>query len=462
MLDSLIRWSLANRTLVLAASGGVLAWGGFAVSQLPVEVLPDLTAPTVSVITEHPGLAPVDMEQLVTFPVETALNGAPGLRRVRSATAAGVSVVWAEFDWGEDTYLTRQVVAERLGLATQNLPPTVSAPALGPTVSIMGEVLFIALTSDRHDDVELRTVADTLIRRGILAVPGVAQVTPLGGGRKQYQVLLAPDRLKSYGVSLREVEAALAAGSSNTSAGFQAHRGHEHLLRGVGRFVGWQQIRDAVVRSSNVVPIQVGDLGEVRIDAAQRRGAAAINGETAVIVGVRKQPATNTLALTERVEARIRALEPALPEGMRIHGRVLRQADFVEAAISNLQEAVGFGGLLVVVVVIVFLGSGRASAIALVAIPFSLAVTFVGLKSLGLSINGMTLGGIAIAIGALVDDALIDVENVVRRLRQNAARPLDQRLLDAAGRVSGQQRDSRFHRLRDIDRGTRLRPSLRT
>lgn len=444
MLDSLIRWSLANRTLVLAASGGVLAWGGFAVSQLPVEVLPDLTAPTVSVITEHPGLAPVDMEQLVTFPVETALNGAAGLRRVRSTTAAGVSVVWAEFEWGEDTYLTRQIVAERLGLAMNNLPPTVSPPMLGPPVSIMGEILFIALTSDRHDDVELRTVADTVIRRGILAVPGVAEVTPLGGGRKQYQVLLAPDRLKSYGVSLREVEAALAAGSSNTSAGFQARRGHEYLLRGVGRFVGWQQIRDAVVRSSNVVPIQVGDLGEVRIDAAQRRGAAAINGESAVIVGVRKQPDTNTLALTERVEARIRALEPALPEGMRIHGRVLRQADFVETAISNLQEALGFGGLLVVVVVVVFLGSWRASAIALFAIPFSLGVTFVGLTALGLSINGMTLGGIAIAIGALVDDALIDVENVVRRLRQNAARPLEHRLptLQVVFRASSEIRGS--------------------
>ena len=444
MLDSLIRWSLANRTLVLAVSGGVLAWGGFAVSQLPVEVLPDLTAPTVSVITEHPGLAPVDMERLVTFPVETALNGAPGLRRVRSATAAGVSVVWAEFDWGEDTYLTRQLVAERLGLATKSLPPTASPPALGPTTSIMGEILFIALTSDRHDDVELRTVADTVIRRSLLAVPGVAQVTPLGGGRKQYQVLLAPDRLKSYGVSLREVEAALAAGSSNTSAGFQAHLGHEHLLRGVGRFVGWQQIRDAVVRSSNVVPIQVGDLGEVRIDAAQRRGAAALNGEAAVIVGIRKQPATNTLALTERVEARLRALEPALPQGMRVHGGVLRQADFVQTAISNLEEALGIGGLLVVVVVIVFLGSWRASAIALFAIPFSLGATFVGLKALGLSINGMTLGGIAIAIGALVDDALIDVENVVRRLRQNAARPLENRLptLQVVFRASSEIRGS--------------------
>ena len=444
MLDSLIRWSLANRTLVLALSGGILAWGGFAISQLPVEVLPDLTAPTVSVITEHPGLAPVDMEQLVTFPVETAVNGAPGLRRVRSATAAGVSVVWAEFDWGEDTYLTRQMVAERLGLATNNLPPTVSPPTLGPTASIMGEILFIALTSDRHDDVELRTVADTVIRRGLLAVPGVAQVTPLGGGRKQYQVLLASDKLKSYDVSLREVEAALTAGSSNTSAGFQAHRGHEHLLRGVGRFVGWQQIRDAVVRSSNVVPIRVGDLGEVRIDAAQRRGAAALNGEAAVIVGIRKQPDTNTLALTERVEARIRILEPALPVGMKIHGGVLRQADFVETAISNLEEALGVGGLLVVVVVVVFLGSWRASAIALFAIPFSLGATFLGLKALGLSINGMTLGGIAIAIGALVDDALIDVENVVRRLRQNAARPLESRVptLQVVFRASSEIRGS--------------------
>ena len=421
MLDSLIRWSLANRTLVLAVACGVLAWGAYALVELPVEVLPDLTAPAVTVITEHPGLAPVDMEQLVTFPVESALNGAPGLRRVRSATAAGVSVVWAEFDWGEDIYRARQIVAERLSLAAKNLPPTASQPALGPSASIMGEILFIALTSDRHGDVELRTVADSVIRRSLLAVPGVAQVTPLGGGRKQYQVLLAPDRLRSYGVSLTEVEAALVAGSSNTSAGFQTHSGHEHLVRGVGRFFDWQQIPNAVVRSSGGVPIQVGDLGDVRIGAAQRRGAGAFNGDAAVIVGIRKQLHANTLDLTSRVEARIRTLEAALPEGMQIHGNVLRQADFVETAISNLQEALMIGGLLVVVVVVVFLGSLRASAIALFAIPFSLGVTFVGLKTLGLSINGMTLGGVAIAIGALVDDALIDVENVVRRLRQNSA-----------------------------------------
>ena len=428
MLDSLIRWSLANRALVLAGSGVVLAWGAYAVSQLPVEVLPDLTAPTVTVITEHPGLAPVDMERLVTLPVETALNGAPGLRRVRSASAAGVSVVWAEFEWGEDTYRTRQVVAERLSLAAGNLPPTASQPTLGPSTSIMGEILFIALASDRHDEIELRTVADTVIRRGILAVPGVAQVTPLGGGRKQFQVLLAPDRLRSYGVSLTEVETALVAGSSNTSAGFQAHSGHEHLVRGVGVFSDWQQIRHAVVRSSGGVPIQVGDLGDVQIGAAQRRGAASFNGETAVIIGIRKQPHANTLELTDAVEARIRAIEPALPEGMRIHTGVLRQADFVETAISNLAEALTIGGLLVVVVVVVFLGTVRASAIALFAIPFSLGATFLGLQALGLSINGMTLGGIAIAIGALVDDALIDVENVVRRLRQNAARPPESRL----------------------------------
>ena len=428
MLDSLIRWSLANRTLVLAAAFGVLVWGTYALLELPVEVLPDLTAPAVTVITEHPGLAPVDMEQLVTFPVESALNGAPGLRRVRSATAAGVSVVWAEFEWGEDIYRARQIVAERLSLAARNLPPTASQPTLGPSASIMGEILFIALTSDLHSDVELRTVADSVIRRGILAVPGVAQVTSLGGGRKQYQVLLAPDRLRSYGVSLTEVEAALVAGSSNTSAGFQTHSGHEHLVRGVGRFFDWQQIPNAVVRSSGGVPIQVGDLGDVRVGAAQRRGAASFNGDAAVIIGIRKQLHANTLDLTNRVEARIRALEPELPEGMRIHANVLRQADFVEAAIANLKEALMLGGLLVVLVVVVFLGSLRASAIALFAIPFSLGATFVALKALGLSINGMTLGGIAIAIGALVDDALIDVENVVRRLSQNAARPPQEQL----------------------------------
>ena len=427
MVDSLIRWSLANRALVLALAAALLAWGGYAVTQLSVDVLPDLTAPTVTVIVEHPGMAPTDMERLVTFPLETALNGTPQVRRVRSATALGVTIIWAEFDWGADIYRARQTVAERLNLASAALPPGTRDPVLGPISSIMGEILFIALRSGQHDAVELRTIADTVVRRRILAIPGVAQVTPIGGGQKQYQVLLAPEKLKAYRVSLTQVQQALTDASANTSAGFRKHGGQEYLIQGIGRFADLDEIRRAVVRSSNAIPVLIGDLGTVQIGEALKRGEGSVNGEPAVVVGIRKQPGVNTLDLTERVNAQLREIESSLPSGIRIQHDVFRQADFIETAIANLEEALTLGGLLVVAVVVIFLANPRASLVALLAIPFSLGAAFIGLSALGLSINGMTLGGLAISIGALVDDALIDVENVVRRLRQNRAVPAEAR-----------------------------------
>ena len=427
MLNTLIRWSLANRPLVVALTAGFLAWGGYAVTQLPVDVLPDLTAPTVTVIAENPGMAPTDMEYLVTFPIETAVNGAPGVRRVRSATAVGVTIIWVEFDWGEDIYRARQTVTERLNVAAASLPLGTSQPLLGPISSIMGEVLFIALTSDRHGGVELRTIADTAIRRRILAVPGVAQVTPIGGGRKQYQVLLSPEKLKAYQVSLTEVLDALTAANTNTSAGFRVDGGQEYLIQGIGRFVHLDEIRQTVVTARNAIPIYIGDLGTVRVGEALKRGEGSLNGEAAVVIGVRKQPQVNTLELTSAIDAALAEIEASLPAGVRIHGNVFRQADFIEVAIANLEEALSYGGLLVVAVVIIFLANARASAITLFAIPFSLIAAFLGLKALGLTINGMTLGGLAIAIGELVDDAVIDVENVFRRLRQNAGLPESER-----------------------------------
>ena len=427
MLNTLIRWSLANRPLVVALTAGFLAWGGYAITQLPVDVLPDLTAPTVTVIAENPGMAPTDMEYLVTFPIETAVNGAPGVRRVRSATAVGVTIIWVEFDWGEDIYRARQTVTERLNVAAASLPPGTSQLLLGPISSIMGEVLFIALTSDRHGGVELRTIADTAIRRRILAIPGVAQVTPIGGGRKQYQVLLSPEKLKAYQVSLTEVLDALTAANTNTSAGFRVDGGQEYLIQGIGRFVHMDEIRQTVVTARNAIPIYIGDLGTVRVGEALKRGEGSLNGEAAVVIGIRKQPQVNTLELTSAIDAALAEIEASLPAGVRIHDNVFRQADFIEAAIANLEKALSYGGLLVVAVVIIFLANARASAITLFAIPFSLVAAFLGLKALGLTINGMTLGGLAIAIGELVDDAVIDVENVFRRLRQNAGLPQGER-----------------------------------
>ena len=423
MLNALIRWSLENRAVVLVLTAAFLAWGGFAIAQLPVTVLPDLTAPTVTVIIEHPGMAPTDMEQLVTIPVETAMNGAPGVRRVRSDTAVGVTIIWVEFEWGEDIYRARQTVAERTNLVVTSLPPGTSQPLLGPTSSIMGEILFIALTSDRHTPLELRTIADTVIRRRILAIPGVAQVTPIGGGQKQYQVLLSPDKLKAYRVSLTEVQNALMAASANTAAGFRVHGGQEYLIQGMGSFSNLDEIRQAVVTVRNSIPIHIVDLGDVQVGEALKRGEGSLNGERAVVIGIRKQPGENTLELTSLIDKAIDDIETGLPTGMLVHRKVFRQADFIEAAIFNLERALSYGGMLVVVVVIIFLANARASLITLLAIPLSLVAALRGLEVFGLTINGMTLGGLAIAIGELVDDAVIDVENVVRRMRQNAWLP---------------------------------------
>ena len=419
MLNALIRWSLNNRPLVLALAAGPLVWGGYVMTRLPVDVLPDLTAPTVTVIVENPGMSPTDMEFLVTFPIEAAMNGASGVRRVRSATAVGVTIVWVEFDWGEDVYRARQTVTERLNVASESLPPGTGRPVLAPISSIMGEVLFVALTSDQHTPLELRTIADTVIRRWILAVPGVAQVTPIGGGQKQYQVLMSPEKLRSYQVSLAEIQDALTAANANTSAGFRVDGGQEYLIQGFGRYTGLDEIRQTVVTESDTTPVYIGDLGKVQIGEALKRGEGSLNGEPAVVIGIRKQPRTNTLELTSAIDTVLTDIESGLPAGMTIHRDVFRQADFIEVAIANLEEALSYGGILVVAVVIAFLANARASVITLFAIPFSLTAAFLGLHALGLTVNSMTLGGLAIAIGALVDDAVIDVENVFRRLRQN-------------------------------------------
>ena len=278
------------------------------------------------------------------------MNGAPGVRRVRSATAVGVSIIWVEFNWGEDIYRARQTVTERLNVALASLPPGTSRPLLGPISSIMGEVLFVALTSDRHDAVELRTMADTAIRRRILAIPGVAQVTPIGGGRKQYQVLLSPEKLKAYQVSLTEVRDALTAANTNTSAGFRVDGGQEYLIQGIGRFVHLDEIRQTVVSARNAIPIHIGDLGKVQVGEALKRGEGSLNGELAVVIGIRKQPQVNTLELTSAIDAALGDIEASLPAGMRIHGNVFRQADFIEVAIAQsrkgpeLRRPAGRGG----------------------------------------------------------------------------------------------------------------------
>ena len=444
MIDALIRWSLRNRTAVMALAAALLAWGGYAISTVPLDVLPDLTAPTVTILVEGRGMAPTEMEPLVTVPIESALNGAPGVRRVRSATAVGIAVIWVEFNWGEDIYRARQVVTEKLNQVGSSLPPKVSQPYLAPMSSIMGEIMFIDLESDRHSPLELRTVADTVIRRRLLAVPGVSQVVPTGGGQKQYQVLLEPRRLRDYNLSLNEVEVALEQANRNSSAGFSVAGGQEYLVQGIGRVSTEDEIGQVVVANRGARPILIGDLGQVRIGEALKRGEGSHDGNPAIIIGIQKQPGANTIELTKTLDATLDDIQRTLPAGMKINRHIFRQADFIERALDNLTSALRDGAILVVLVVFVFLLNVRAAAITLLALPLSLVAAVVSMKQFGFSINSMTLGGLAIAIGELVDDAIIDVENVVRRLRENTQRPEGKRLpaLEVIYRASTEIRGS--------------------
>jgi CzcA family heavy metal efflux pump len=444
MLDALIRWSLHNRAVVLFLAAALLIWGGYSIRDVPLDVLPDLTAPTVTILVEARGMVPTEMESLVTFPIESAINGAPGVRRVRSATAVGVAVIWVEFDWGQDIHRARQTVNEKLSLVSASLPPNVDPPFLAPISSIMGEILFITLESDRHSAMEIRTVADTVLRRRILAVPGVAQVVPTGGDQKQYQVLISPHLLREYSVSLDEVENALRQGSQNSSAGFRVAGGQEYLIQGVGRASTPEGIGQIAVTSREGRPVFVRDVAEVRIGPALKRGEGSHNAKPAVVLGIQKQPGANTLELTRRLDATIEEIQKTLPAGMVIDKQVFRQADFIQRSLENLTVALRDGAILVVVVVLVFLMNLRAAIITLLAIPISVLTAVITMNWFGFTINTMSLGGLAIAIGELVDDAIIDVENVMRRLRENSLKPEGERLpaLEVIYRASTEIRGS--------------------
>lgn len=444
MIDALIRWSLHNKLIVLTLAAILLAWGGWQAARLPVDVLPDLTAPTVTILVEGHGIAPEEMESLVTFPIEASLNGAAGVRRVRSVTAVGAAIVWVEFDWGEDIYRARQTVNEKLSLVAGSLPETVEPPVLAPVSSIMGEILFLALESDRHPMLDLRTTADTIIRRRILSVPGVSQVTTIGGAERQYQVLVSPDRLEAYRVTLGEVEHALREANRNTSAGFRVSGGQEYLILGIGRPESVGEIGETVVAARDGRPILVRDLGEVTIGPALRRGEGSHDGEPAIIIGIQKQPGANTLDLTRRLDGVLDEIQGSLPDGMVVTRNIFRQSDFIETAIDNLTRALRDGGILVILIVFLFLANFRAASITLVAMPLSLLAAVLAMKLTGATINSMTLGGMAIAVGAIVDDAIIDVENVFRRLRENATRPEAERrpVLDVVYRGSSEIRGS--------------------
>ena len=425
-MKALIQWSIDHHWVVILMSAALLVAGVWTARDMPVDVFPDLTAPTVTILTEGHGMAPDEMESLVTFPIETSINGAAGVRRVRSATAVGIAVVWVEFDWGTDIYLARQLVAEKLSLVSGSLPPQVERPILAPISSIMGEILFFSLSSESEDPLMLRTVADTVVRRRLLAVPGVSQVTPIGGAERQFQVIAHPQALRANNVSLTELLDAVRGASENASAGIYTEGPQEYVLQAIGRARNVDEIGDSVIGLRGTRSVLVRDVADVREAAALKRGEGSRSGKPAVIVGVQKQPGANTIEVTARLDRELDALQQELT-GITIDRRIFRQSDFIEVAVTNVIRALRDGGVLVIIVVLVFLANLRAAAITLTAIPLSLAAAVLVLRAFGATINTMTLGGMAIAIGALVDDAIIDVENVVRRLRENQAKPEQER-----------------------------------
>lgn len=419
MLNKLIYLALHNRLPVLVGALLLLIGGWQVARTTDVDVFPDLTAPTVVVLTEAHGLAPEEVERLVTFPLESAVNGATQVRRVRSSSSAGISVVWVEFDWGTDVYRARQVVSEKMQTIAGRLPQGVGTPSLAPQSSIMGEIMLISLTGDKTSQMELRSLADWTIRPRLLSLAGVAQVITIGGDYKQYQVLLDPGRMNHFGVSLTDILQASRESNRNASGGFLYQYHNEYLVRGLGRTSDPTELGSGVIKLKNGVPVRLTDVAQVRTGAAPKIGSGALRGDPAVIMTVMKQPQTNTLALTGRIDDAVAELQKTLPADVHLNTRIFRQADFIAASVSNVQRTLLEGSLFVVIILILFLANWRTTLISLLAIPLSLLVSILTLRALGLTINTMTLGGMAIAIGDLVDDAIIDVENVYRRLREN-------------------------------------------
>jgi CzcA family heavy metal efflux pump len=425
MLNNIIQGSLRHRWAVLVTTAAFMVAGVVVTLRLPVDVFPDLSAPTVTVITEAKGLAPEEVELLVTFPVESALNGASGVRRIRSVSGPGIAVVWVEFKWGEDIYRARQVVAERLQVIT--LPAGVERPTLGPISSVMGEITFIALTSAQAPPMEVRRLAETVVRRGLLALPGISQVVPIGGEVREYLVELDPAAGAQAGLSVEDVVNALQQSSAAPAAGFHVDGGEEYLVRGLGRARSADDLAATVLRIREGIPLRLGQVAAVREAPEPARGTASYRGNPAVILSIQKQPGANTLELTRRIDRVLDDLQRTLPPGVVIEKENFRQADFIEIAIHNVSAALRDGAVLVLIVLFLFLGNIRTTLISAVAIPISLVAGVIVISLFGGTLNTMTLGGFTIAIGALVDDAIIDVENVLRRLRQDRRKPAAER-----------------------------------
>ncbi|WP_289762423.1 efflux RND transporter permease subunit [uncultured Duncaniella sp.] len=420
MLNRIIKFSLDNRIAVIVMSIVLLIYGMIVLLRTEVDIFPDLNAPTVVVMTEAPGMAPEEIEKVITYPVETAVNGASGVRRVRSASAPGLSSVWVEFDWGTDVYLARQIVSEKLSEIESDLPPNVGKPTLGPQSSILGEILIIGLTADSlTTQEELRTIADRQIRPRLLSLSGVASVSVIGGDAREYQILLHPSAMRRFGVGLQEVRDAVGQMNANASGGVIYEHGNEYIIKGDISTGNVDDLSNSLVRTADGTTIRLSDIATIKVGAAEPRlGAASLNSQPAVLVTVTKQPAVGTINLTDEIESSLSQIRSTLPADVKVNTDIFRQSDFISTSIGNLQESLFIGAVFVIVVLFFFLMNLRTTVISLVALPLSIIVTVLVLHFLGLTINTMSLGGIAIAIGSLVDDAIVDVENVYKRLRE--------------------------------------------
>ncbi len=429
MLNKIIRFSLDNRLTVLIVTALAFIGGLLALMRMEIDIFPDLNAPTVVVMTEAPGLAPEEVEKVVSYPIETAVNGSTGVRRVRSTSTTGFSVVWVEFDWGTDVYTARQIVSERLDAAAESLPEGVDKPVMGPQSSILGEIMIIGLRSDSTSLLELRRLAETAIRPRLLALGGVSQVSVIGGDAPEYQIKINPDKMRLFGVSLDEVLAATDGFNSNAGGGVLYQYGNEYIVKADINTSDCEAMAQAVVRSDAGGTVTLGDIASVELGGRLPRiGVASVEAEPAVIITVTKQPGTGTIQLTEEIDEALASMGATLPADVRVSTDIFRQSDFIDNSISNLQRSLLEGALFVIIVLFFFLMNLRTTLISVVALPLSIIVSVLLLNAMGYSINTMSLGGIAIAIGCLVDDAIVDVENVYKRLRQNSQLPQGERL----------------------------------
>src|SRR3989441_2106102 len=418
MLNKIIQWSIKNRLVVVIAAVGLLIYGGFVAFQAPIDVFPDLTAPTVTILTESHGMAPEEVEALVSLPIEAVMNGTSDVFRVRSNSAAGISIVFVEFNLGTDIYRARQLVTEKLGQV--RLPVGIRPPVLGPIASTMGEIMLISMTSKTTSAMELRSLADWVVRPRLLGVAGVAQVMIIGGETKQYQVLADPAKLRDYNLTLKELMDAVGQANVNSSGGFLERPNEEYLIRARGRVNTVEDLANAVVTVRNNTPILVKNVAAVRLGPALKRGDRSFNMHSDVVATIQKQPNANTLEVTNQIDAALAGLKRTLPDDVTIDTKAFQQAAFIERAVGNVKEALAEGGVFVCIILFLFLWNFRTTFISLTAIPLSLITAIITMTYFGIGINTMTLGGLAIAIGELVDDAIVDVENVFRRLKQNA------------------------------------------